>query len=249
MFVFDLPVSIVTFVVEYYGKLQKHGGINQFEVSHVFLHIFGPLKESSSRIYFRVPKTFEVPCLKNPHVRVLGFRVNVSFSCFILMVNWLPSLKLTASLPLKMDGWKTSLSFCAPTHFQGRLLLVSGRVTFSVDPRISRKTLPEGIFRLLSLCFFPQPSKGGRLFVTEQKSYEIPVAWRWVLKHKNYLVISLVTAQMHENFWCQSSNITCQASAREPGCVAIIAECQHGSCEYCSWTKPTGKIRLHFGRF
>ena len=87
MFVFDLPVSIVTFVVEYYGKLQKHGGINQFEVSHVFLHIFGPLKESSSRIYFRVPKTFEVPCLKNPHVRVLGFRVNVSFSCFILMVN------------------------------------------------------------------------------------------------------------------------------------------------------------------
>ena len=173
----------------------------------------------------------------------------MSFSCFILMVNWLPSLKRSQPLcPWKwMVGRQTSLSFCAPTYFQGRLLLVSGRVTFSVDPRISRKTLPEGIFRLLSLCFFPQPSKGGRLFVTQQKSYEIPVAWRWVLKHKNYLVISLVTAQMHENFWCQSSNITCQASAREPGCVAIIAECQHGS--YCSWTKSSGKIRLHFGRF
>ena len=38
------------------------------------------------------------------------------------------------------NGWLEDdrLSFCDPTYFQGRLLLVSGRVTFSVDPRISR---------------------------------------------------------------------------------------------------------------
>ena len=58
MFVFDLPVSIVTFFVEYYGKLQKHGGINLFEVSQVFLHIFGPLKEKKhqSESTFGFPK-------------------------------------------------------------------------------------------------------------------------------------------------------------------------------------------------
>ena len=53
----------------------------------------------------------------------------------------LPSLKLTASLPLKMDGWNTILSYW-DGPFSGAML-VSGRVCF-VDmnpvfkqPRIS----------------------------------------------------------------------------------------------------------------
>ena len=41
----------------------------------------------------------------------------------------LPSLKLTASLPLKMDGWNTILSYWGFGLFSGaNLLLVSGRV-------------------------------------------------------------------------------------------------------------------------
>ena len=32
----------------------------------------------------------------------------------------LPSLKLTASLHLKMDGWNTIVSFWGLAHFQGR---------------------------------------------------------------------------------------------------------------------------------
>ena len=32
----------------------------------------------------------------------------------------LPSLKLTASLPLKMDGWNICVSFWGPAYFQGR---------------------------------------------------------------------------------------------------------------------------------
>ena len=38
----------------------------------------------------------------------------------------LHSLKLTASLHLEMDGWKTIVSFWGPADFQGLLLLVSG---------------------------------------------------------------------------------------------------------------------------
>ena len=41
--------------------------------------------------------------------------------------TWLTSLKLTASLPLKIDGWKTP--FGGPAYVQG-LLLVSGRATY-----------------------------------------------------------------------------------------------------------------------
>ena len=44
------------------------------------------------------------------------------------MIHPLPSLKLTASLPLKMDGWNTSLSYWVSAYFQGRWLLVSGRI-------------------------------------------------------------------------------------------------------------------------
>ena len=44
------------------------------------------------------------------------------------MVSYLlPSLKL-AACPFKVDGWKTTVSFWGPACFQGRLLLVSGRV-------------------------------------------------------------------------------------------------------------------------
>ena len=47
--------------------------------------------------------------------------------------NYLPSLKLTASLPLKMDGWNTILSYWNGL-FSG-VMLVSGRVfDFTVDP-------------------------------------------------------------------------------------------------------------------
>ena len=47
----------------------------------------------------------------------------------------LPSLKLTASLHLKMDDWKTILSFLRPASFEGLKLLVSGSVGFcgSID--------------------------------------------------------------------------------------------------------------------
>ena len=44
----------------------------------------------------------------------------------------LPSLKLTASLPLKMDGWNTILSYWVEAYFQGLLLLVSGRELLSL---------------------------------------------------------------------------------------------------------------------
>ena len=35
----------------------------------------------------------------------------------------LPSLKLTASLHLKMDGWNRIVSFWGPAYFQGQLLV------------------------------------------------------------------------------------------------------------------------------
>ena len=37
-----------------------------------------------------------------------------------------PSLKLTASLPLKMDGWNTILSFWVSVTFQGRTVKLQG---------------------------------------------------------------------------------------------------------------------------
>ena len=40
-----------------------------------------------------------------------------------------PSLNLTASLPLKMHGWNTFSFPFEIANFQGRLLLVSGRVS------------------------------------------------------------------------------------------------------------------------
>ena len=43
----------------------------------------------------------------------------------------IPSLKLTFS-HLKMDGWNTILSYWVSAYFQGRLLLVSGRVLHSI---------------------------------------------------------------------------------------------------------------------
>ena len=50
---------------------------------------------------------------------------------------------LLAEIPsLKMDGWKTSLSFWGTAHFQGLLLLVSGRV--------NKKILDELPFGLAS---------------------------------------------------------------------------------------------------
>ena len=45
------------------------------------------------------------------------------------IVSYLPSLKLTFS-PMKMDGWKTILSYGVSAYFQGLWPLVSGRVTF-----------------------------------------------------------------------------------------------------------------------
>ncbi len=48
---------------------------------------------------------------------------------FCRWFDLLPSLKLTASLPLKMDGWNTILSYWGPGLFSGaNLLLVSGMV-------------------------------------------------------------------------------------------------------------------------
>ena len=39
------------------------------------------------------------------------------------------TLPETNSSPLKMDGWNTSLSYWVSAYFQGRWLLVSGRVS------------------------------------------------------------------------------------------------------------------------
>ena len=49
----------------------------------------------------------------------------------------LPSLKLTCS-HLKMDGWKTSLSFWVSAYFQVLLLLVSGSVFMILDGNYQR---------------------------------------------------------------------------------------------------------------
>ena len=56
----------------------------------------------------------------------------------------IPSLKLTASLPLKMDGWNTSLSYWGPGLFSGATL-VSGRVYHDmVDTVGVRNFFPAG---------------------------------------------------------------------------------------------------------
>ena len=47
---------------------------------------------------------------------------------FIVGLHDVPSLKLTASLHLKMDGWKMSFLLGQKAYFQRLWLLVSGRV-------------------------------------------------------------------------------------------------------------------------
>ena len=49
------------------------------------------------------------------------------------MKKTLPETK-PASLPLKINGWKMIAFVWGPAYFQGRLLLVSGRVTLFIKP-------------------------------------------------------------------------------------------------------------------
>ncbi len=72
----------------------------------------------------------------------------------------LPSLKLTASLHLKMDGWKTILSFWGPVQPGMGELLVPGSVpgffggTLTMEKK--EKKL-KGIFWI-----YPPPSNSGK---------------------------------------------------------------------------------------
>ena len=45
-----------------------------------------------------------------------------------VLIQQLPSLKLTASLHLKIDDSKTIVSFWGPAYFQWFLLLASGKI-------------------------------------------------------------------------------------------------------------------------
>ena len=86
--------------------------------------------------FFQHPSGFRILC-------GLGFRLQVirGFDSIgedvsksvVLNHKWLPSLKRTASLHLKMDGWKTLVSFWGPGwdgYCSGeKLMLVSGRST------------------------------------------------------------------------------------------------------------------------
>ncbi len=48
--------------------------------------------------------------------------------CFILYGRLVGTLPETNSSPLEMDGWNTILSYWVSAYFEGRLLLVPGRV-------------------------------------------------------------------------------------------------------------------------
>ena len=60
--------------------------------------------------------------------------LQIGKSVFMLLGSIRDSLKGTASLHLRMDGWNTIVSFWGVwAYFQGRLLLVSGRVDDFLD--------------------------------------------------------------------------------------------------------------------
>ena len=73
-------------------------------------------------------------------VVIRGDTVNLGIPTKKLRISWvmspqsstLPETNMTS--PLKMDGWKTILSYWVSAYFQGRLLLllVSGSVTVKV---------------------------------------------------------------------------------------------------------------------
>ena len=72
----------------------------------------------------------------------VGQSVVVRLTNSIFDVSTLPE---TNSSPRKMDGWNTILSYWVSPYFQGRLLLVSGRVIHLED---------HGVFKLDLHLFF-----------------------------------------------------------------------------------------------
>ncbi len=92
------------------------------------------LKQKKRRTEFRIPKKTDP---MNSHRGIfspreladgcgqLAWTLNDHWHGSPLEEVWLHSLKLTASLPLKIDGWKTILSFLwgrPKAYFQGRIV-------------------------------------------------------------------------------------------------------------------------------
>ena len=83
------------------------------------------------------------------------------------------TLPETNSSHLKMDGWNTIVSFWGPAYFQGRLLLVSGRV-FLFHSKVCKAN------KLAS--WIHSNKKLGRFFLTHLGRYysKFSPPWKWI---------------------------------------------------------------------
>ena len=84
-----------------------------------------------------MPRDWQDPGRKGTQRKDLSFRLFhdvIPHRIHVMYGKWILSPKLTASLHLKTDGWKTFVSFRGPAYFQG-LLLVSGNVCIHENPQ------------------------------------------------------------------------------------------------------------------